>query len=90
MKLQEQNDKNSAVIPFWWDDSKQWTSIRAPRHLKEQLTYLLKMINKKTGVKFSRNEFIIKAIRHYLIFLSELPSLKKMLSSIEDKNSGKE
>ena len=81
------DDKNPHVIPFWWDDSKKWTSLRGPLHLKEQIDHLLRIINKQTGVKFSRNEFIIKSIRHYLIFLSELPSIKKIISSMEEKQN---
>ena len=54
------------------------TTIRAPKGLKEEIDALLILIKEHTGVTFTRNDFMLKAIKHYIAHLYESKSIKDL------------
>ena len=78
-------DKNPKIISIHWPDEEQPKgSIRAPTGLKVTIDKFLETLQKHTGVKFTRNEIIIKAIRHYLKHLSDAVSRSELIKKMED------
>lgn len=74
---------NGENIPMYWPGLPGRTSVRATKGLKARIDELLSFIHQSTGAKFSRNEFILKAIRHYLNYCLEAKSKKELVKKIE-------
>lgn len=59
------------------------TSLRGPTGLKKAMDELLGDIKTETGVKVSRNEFIMNAIRHYLEYLHDSEDIEELVKRIK-------
>jgi metal-responsive CopG/Arc/MetJ family transcriptional regulator len=78
---QKQIPKNR-IIGVRFPGDKSTTSIVTPENLRGQIDDVLAYIHIKTKVKFSRNEFIMKALRFYLEYLLQLSNSKEVIESI--------
>lgn len=77
------SDGSTENIPMHWPGEKGRSSARTPKGLKAKVDELLRFIYETTGAKFTRNEFIIKAIRFYLAHLLQAKSKKDLVEKIE-------
>lgn len=68
---------------LFWPDKKEYSSFRTPTGLKEKVDELLKYMHEVIGAKFTRNDFIIKAIKHYLAMLLEAKSKRELVERLE-------
>lgn len=82
-RLSEATTEN---IPMYWPGEPGRSSVRAPNGLKAKVDELLSFIYESTGAEFSRNEFIIKAIRFYLSYLLKAKSKKDLVAKIETES----
>ncbi len=81
-KLEKQSETS---MTLQWPEGDE-TSIRSPHGLKTAIDEILVAIKELRGVTFSRNQFIINAIRHYLNFLRDSPNIVRIMKKIEDRN----
>jgi len=58
-------------------------SVAAPDGFKQSMDEILSFIRERTGVKFTRNEFIIKAVKFYLEYLLASKSRAELVEKIE-------
>lgn len=57
-------------------------SVRTPNNLKQAIDKFLTVIEHRTGIKYSRNEFILNAIRWYLEMLSESETKSEIIDKL--------
>ena len=80
--------ETTEVIPLQWPHQREGnvakrSSIRAPKDLKKRIDDLLSVIEKKSGAKFSRNEFIVRSVQFYFEHLVSQPSVKSIIADID-------
>lgn len=61
------------------------TSVRTPYGLRDKIDELLGYIQKTTGAKFSRNDFIVRAIKFYLADLLQARSKRELVEKIRSE-----
>ena len=83
MKRSRTNDRYPDLIPVHWTGEKGRSSVRAPKGLKTEVDEFLDMLYEETGVRFSRNEFIMTSIKRMLEYLVESKSKKDLLERID-------
>lgn len=70
---------------IYWPGSPGRGSVTTPYGLKARVDELLAFVYETTGAKFSRNDFIVKAIRFYLQHLLEAKSKKDLVKKMESE-----
>ena len=75
---------NERLISVVFPHDKYRSSIAAPPGFKKNLDAFLEKLYQKTGVHFSRNEFIIKSIIHYYEHLSKVMTTDDMVKEIDE------
>lgn len=73
--------KNEMLVQF--PDGEWTTNVRTPPGLCAKIDAMLSQIHKSTKVKYSRNIFILKAIRYYFDHLIESKDIKELTDRIE-------
>lgn len=84
-RLKFTDSQQGELLSLYWpgaDNKRQ--GVRMPRGLKQKVDDLLHYIYEKTGAKFSRNEFIIKAVCFYLRHLIQSKNKKELLKQMEE------
>lgn len=82
-------DKKSNIpMTFYWEGGEK-DSILIPGGFREAIKSFLEAVHKHSGYKCSRNEFILKAIRHYLDHLLSQDNTKKMVKVLEEKGEAR-
>ena len=61
------------------------SSLYGPTGLKERIDEFLRELWSETGVKFSRNQFILNAIRYYLRHLIQTDTLEDIVGRMKEE-----
>ncbi len=78
------SEPTTETIPIYWPGETGRGSMRAPFGLRAKIDDLMQVIYETTGAKFSRNEFIIKAVRFYLAHLMRSKNKVELIKKIEE------
>jgi hypothetical protein len=77
-----QSSETEDNISFKFPEGTQY-SVSGPLGLRDAIDNVRKIIHRETGVKFSRNEFILKALRHYMQTLANHKTVQDAVKEME-------
>ena len=78
------NGSESDLMTLKWDKGERG-SIRTPLGLRDRISKLLKELEMETGVVFTRNEFVLNAIRFYTRHLLRSRSTDDLLERMREE-----